>query len=465
MSFLKVKVHFIKENKIKLLEKIKVDKKGNDKYFYFHPEDQFLCSHANLVKKIPNFKNFLTVSYVLNHPHYLDYLNSDYEFEFNNRRLFNEIEYKEFFNNNSIISDLVSEHSNCLICKSEAVLVKKEIRKRKKLSSQNLMDISHDLGVRYKDWKILKHYNISKTTLLKIKKNRKNQFKKTRSKSSISSLTSLEQDSIINLVKSDPFQFNNPFKIKNFLKLKCHPQTIRNLLRKNDFNLRVVQEIPYLTPLNLKLKEKFCNLVKDLSAEEWFPVVFTDEKIIQSFNNCKYRVFRTKFQKGKRFDKRFIFRKEKQARCKLNLFSYVTSKGVGELFVFKNKAKGLDYKNNLNDFILPSIRRKLGHNNFILQQDNASVHNCSVVYDYLKQNDIKLLIWPPKCPMFNIIENCWAMLQHKVNLLINKYGQPKTDHALFRYCLYAWKSIDLQQVLNLYNSIPKRINDFLKKGV
>lgn len=158
-----------------------------------------------------------------------------------------------------------------------------------------------------------------------------------------------------------------------------------------------------------------------------------------------------------------MYRKEKQARCKLNLFGFITSEGVGELFVFENKATGLDYKNNLNDYILPAIERKLGHRNFILQQDNAATHSCNLVYNYLREEGRKLLIWPPKCPMFNIIEYCWSLLQRKVNRRIHQKGQPRNEHTLFRYCVLEWNSITKETIQNLYESLPQLINKYIEE--
>jgi hypothetical protein len=74
------------------------------------------------------------------------------------------------------------------------------------------------------------------------------------------------------------------------------------------------------------------------------------------------------------------------------------------------------------------------------------------------------MIWPPKCPMFNIIENCWAIMQCRVNQLIFHYGQPKNHHQLYRYALAAWKSIGDETITKLYASIPKRIESYLKNG-
>lgn len=117
--------------------------------------------------------------------------------------------------------------------------------------------------------------------------------------------------------------------------------------------------------------------------------------------------------------------------------------------------------NNLDRHILPAIERKLGYRDYVLQQDNAPTHSCNLVYNYLNEKGVQLLIWPPKCPMFNIIENCWSILQRRVNQLIHLHGQPRNDHTLFRYGLVAWRSIQLSTVLNLYNSLPNRINAHL----
>lgn len=159
-----------------------------------------------------------------------------------------------------------------------------------------------------------------------------------------------------------------------------------------------------------------------------------------------------------------MYRKEKQNRCSLNLDGYVTHNGVGELFCFKKKATAMDYKKNLNDLVLPSIRAQL-NNEFVLVQDNAPTHANDLVHDYLKNQNVKLLIWPAKSPQFNLIENCWAEMQKKVNQLIHYYGQPKRELLLYWYASVAWKSISKKYVQSLYESLPNRINDYLLNGV
>lgn len=127
------------------------------------------------------------------------------------------------------------------------------------------------------------------------------------------------------------------------------------------------------------------------------------------------------------------------------------------------EAKAMDYKENLTNLILPSIRTVLP--DFVLVQDNAPTHANDLIYDLLKQENVSLLIWPPKSPQLNLIENCWAEMQKKVNQLIHHFGQPKREHQLFVYAQLAWKSISQEYVRSLYHSLPSRINRYLTDDI
>lgn len=116
-------------------------------------------------------------------------------------------------------------------------------------------------------------------------------------------MSKLEEESILNLVKTDPILFNNSKKIKRKLNLNCNPRTISNLLKRNNYKLHVLEDVPYLSEENLKMKHQFCSLVNNTNVQ-WSKVVFTDEKIVQSFNNQKHKAFRMRKRKGIGLDRR-----------------------------------------------------------------------------------------------------------------------------------------------------------------
>lgn len=67
-----------------------------------------------------------------------------------------------------------------------------------------------------------------------------------------------------------------------------------------------MNSIPYLNEDSKYHKDFFSNYVKDLPVESWNSVVFTDEKIVQSYNNGRLKCFRIRYSKkrGIGFDKR-----------------------------------------------------------------------------------------------------------------------------------------------------------------
>ena len=50
----------------------------------------------------------------------------------------------------------------------------------------------------------------------------------------------------------------------------------------------------------------------------------------------------------------------------------------------------------------------------IFMQDNARIHTAHVVMDWLEENGIEVMDWPPYSPDLNPIENIWALLKKKI---------------------------------------------------
>ena len=50
----------------------------------------------------------------------------------------------------------------------------------------------------------------------------------------------------------------------------------------------------------------------------------------------------------------------------------------------------------------------------IFMQDNARIHTAHVVIDWLEENGIEVINWPPYFPDLDPIENIWALLKKKI---------------------------------------------------
>ena len=92
--------------------------------------------------------------------------------------------------------------------------------------------------------------------------------------------------------------------------------------------------------------------------------------------------------------------------------------------------------------------------NLILQQDNARPHVARVCQDFLANNNIAPLAWPPYSPDLTPIEHMWDELDRRVR----KRRNPSATLAQLRNALIdEWNNIPMQTVNALVNSIQRRI--------
>jgi len=71
-----------------------------------------------------------------------------------------------------------------------------------------------------------------------------------------------------------------------------------------------------------------------------------------------------------------------------------------------------------------------------------------------------LSVWPPVSPDINIIKPLWADLKARVSSC-----RPTNNEELWKSCEEQWAMIPVPKIKNLYQSIPTRIQEVLKKGL
>ena len=137
--------------------------------------------------------------------------------------------------------------------------------------------------------------------------------------------------------------------------------------------------------------------------------------------------------------------------CKhTNFYLYYSVQLIPQVFYW-GQIKSVRYRDNiLRPVAVPLVQQR----NLILQQDNARPHVARVCQDFLANNNIAPLAWPPNSPDLTPIEHMWDELDRRVR---KRRNPPATLAQLRNALIDEWNNIPMRTVNALVNSIQRRI--------
>ena len=128
----------------------------------------------------------------------------------------------------------------------------------------------------------------------------------------------------------------------------------------------------------------------------------------------------------------------------------ISSNGRTPLLVVPGNLTGVGTLMKFIDHMLYSISVRWA------RDDNARPHRARIVDDFLRQNDVERLEWPPMSPDLSCIEYLWDILGRAVNKRIN---QQTRLADLQRLLQQEWAVIPQIQIQRLVNSMRRRLNE------
>ena len=133
-------------------------------------------------------------------------------------------------------------------------------------------------------------------------------------------------------------------------------------------------------------------------------------------------------------------------------------KGVGAFHQIKEIVAKEKYRQKLIRQMRPSARQLHG-DNFIFQRDNDPKHTAHIGKNYLRNQQIEMLEWPPQSLDLNPMEHLWAELNRK----LNKRTCQK-EEELFQCLKQAWENLSKDYLRKLVENMPRRCRKVIKSG-
>lgn len=264
----------------------------------------------------------------------------------------------------------------------------------------------------------------------------------------VKKIISGEEKSVVALTKT----------LKKDKQISVGRNTIARALNKAGLKAGEKKKKPLLSAKNINARMEFAKKHKDWTIEDWKRVIFSDESKINRFNSdgrswCWFR------DVGE-LETRTVDQTPKFGGGGVMVWGCVTWEGVGYLCKIDGNMDQHLYKNILEDDLMETIQfYALDPSKIVFQHDNDPKHKAKIVQEWLANQEFETMEWPAQSPDLNLIEHMWAEVKRR----LNKFDTPsKGVFELWERVQKIWNEISPDVCMNLYESMPRRMEAVLK---
>lgn len=238
-----------------------------------------------------------------------------------------------------------------------------------------------------------------------------------------------------------------------------HQTIIRMLHQAGLKSYRKIPKPP-LNEINRIKRLEFATQYGNWSVEDWEQVIFSDETRISAYplngNDSMWA------EPTEEFNEDLVVPRVHSDGIGISVWACISKFGLHDVASTEGSMNSEMYVGILDKHLLPVISEYFPNGDVIFQLDNAPIHTAEVTTNFLDDNDITKLTWPPYSPDLNPIENFWAYLKKKVA------AQPeaKNKEILWNNVLAVmpelWNNETTEMIKRYYKSMPKRLAEVRK---
>ena len=232
-------------------------------------------------------------------------------------------------------------------------------------------------------------------------------------------------------------------------------KAFERFLKKSNFKIIKLLKKPLISAKNIAKRIVFAKKFSEKHPDFWKYVIWSDETMVRSFSNSNDIFIKTNMSVSR--ENLPVNPQTQNGGVSVMFWGCFSRLGLGPLVAIQESITAESYKELLNDVLLPELRA--AGVPMVFMQDNAPPHKARLVLDFLEENEVQTLPWPPQSPDMNPIENLLAIIKARRK---KKFGPPKTKDELIDQVFAIWNDIDTELCEKLSDSMIKRLDEVLR---
>ncbi|KAK3862751.1 hypothetical protein Pcinc_031410, partial [Petrolisthes cinctipes] len=165
------------------------------------------------------------------------------------------------------------------------------------------------------------------------------------------------------------------------------------------------------------------------------------------------------------FETKNIQPTRRSGRITAGLWGWMAACGPGELVVIDERLNSLQYREILEQIMIPSVRALLipEPDPIYIAMDNSPVHNAAIVTDWFQRHpEVIRIQWPARSPDLMPIENLWSQMVKKWDS-----NSAKTKVNLVAHAMNIWEAMRPKRGVEnicetLVRSMSRRLNSVIE---